>query len=135
MGAAERGLAIRTARRDPYDPYLQLGLGAALWADGALARGRKVVAAAARTLGSKDFAPVDRQRALDWLRGHGAHARTTMISDSDSTLRPRFGFPRCSNPQRRRPPPPIGLPPMRGGPAFSGCLILSVLVTPSRTSA
>ena len=69
--AAERGLAIRAARGDDYDPYLHFALGAALWAAGVdPVRGHALVVAAAREFRVEHYDAASRKRAEDWLRTH-----------------------------------------------------------------
>ena len=69
--AAERGIAIRAARGDEDDPFLRLGLGAALWANGVeLARSHALVASAARQFRDEGYDAATRARADGWLRSH-----------------------------------------------------------------
>ena len=69
--AAERGIAIRTARGEVDDPYLRMGLGAALWAGGVeVARGHALVASAAREFRVDGYDASTRARADGWLRTH-----------------------------------------------------------------
>jgi hypothetical protein len=87
--AAERGIAIRAARGDDYDPYLHFGLGAALWAAGVdPVRGHALVVSAAREFRVEHYDAASRKRAEDWL---AAHAPASTPAMSRSTPHSRSG--------------------------------------------
>jgi hypothetical protein len=71
VAAAEKCHAIRAARGEPDGAYLQLGLGAALYATGKdRARARALVQAAVAELEQWPDDPAVLPRAKAWLRTH-----------------------------------------------------------------